>query len=167
MASSQFEKKPELGDLIEIFRGTYQHWAIYVGEGYIIHLAPPSETAEAGAYSMMSVLCDKAVVKKEQLWDVVGNDEYTINNLLDHKYEPRPVRAILQDAHSLLGLEMPYCVFRGNCEHFVTELRYGKAESRQVRRAVEVGVGVGFVALVAFTAAAFLSSGTKEKKNTK
>lgn len=81
---------------------------------------------------MMSVLCDKAVVKKEQLWDVAGTDKYTINNLLDKKYEPRPIHVILQEAHSLLGQELPYCVFSGNCEHFVTELRYGKRESRQV-----------------------------------
>ncbi|XP_066506054.1 phospholipase A and acyltransferase 3-like [Hoplias malabaricus] len=73
---SELEVKPEPGDPIEIFRGTYQHWAIYVGEGYIIHLAPPSEHAEAGACSMMSILCDKAKVKKEQLWDVAGNDQY-------------------------------------------------------------------------------------------
>lgn len=80
----------------------------------------------------MSVLYDKAMVKKEQLWDVAGSDKYTINNLLDEKYEPRPIHVIIREAHSLLGQELPYCVFRGNCEHFVTELRYGKAESRQV-----------------------------------
>ncbi|MCI4380169.1 hypothetical protein PGIGA_G00236600 [Pangasianodon gigas] len=168
MAPGQFEQKPQLGDLIEIFRGTYQHWGIYVGDGYIIHLAPPSEHAEAGACSMMSVLCDKAVVKKEQLWDVAGTDKYSINNLLDEKYEPRPICVILQEAHSRLGQELPYCVFRENCEHFVTELRYGKAESRQVRKAVEVGVGVGVAALigvgvVAFAAAIF-GSDNKEKK---
>ncbi|KAL7863008.1 hypothetical protein SRHO_G00119920 [Serrasalmus rhombeus] len=170
MAPGQFDEKPEPGDLIEIFRGTYQHWAIYIGEGYIIHLAPPSEHAQAGAYSMMSVLCDKAMVKKEQLWDVVGNDEYAINNLMDKKYEPRPVRVILRDAHGLLGQELPYCVFSGNCEHFVTELRYGKPESRQVRKAVEVGVGMGIAAMIGVgvlaAAAAMFGSGNKEKKST-
>lgn len=164
-----YDQKPEPGDLIEIFRGTYQHWAIYVGEGYVIHLAPPSEHAQAGAYSMMSVLCDKATVKKEELYEVVGNDEYRINNLLDEKYEPRPVREILQDAHSVLGQELPYCVFRGNCEHFVTELRYGEPQSRQVRKAVEMGVGVGLVAAGTFAvlaaAAAIFGSKDKQKRN--
>ncbi|XP_035387997.1 retinoic acid receptor responder 3-like [Electrophorus electricus] len=165
MTTSQVKPKP--GDLIEIFRGTYQHWVIYVGQGYIIHLVPPSEHAQAGAYSMMSVLCDMAVVKKEPLQDVVGTDRYTINNLLDDKYKPRPVKLILQDAHSLLGQELPYCVFSGNCEHFVTEMRYGKAESRQVRNIVEVGVGVGVATLIGLgvvaAAAAIFSSGNKEK----
>lgn len=168
MAPTKYDKKPEPGDLIEIFRGTYQHWAIYVGDGFVIHLAPPSEHAQAGAYSMMSVLCDKATVKKEELYEVVGNDEYCINNLLDDKYEPHSICAILRDAEGFLGRELPYCVFRGNCEHFVTELRYGKPHSRQVRKAVEIGVGVGLVAAVSFgvlaAASAFFGSKDKEKQ---
>uniref|UniRef100_A0A672TDY1 HRAS-like suppressor 3 n=1 Tax=Sinocyclocheilus grahami TaxID=75366 RepID=A0A672TDY1_SINGR len=164
-----YEKKPKRGDLIEIFRGSYQHWAIYVGEGYVIHLAPPSEHAQAGAYSMMSVLCDKATVKKEELYEVAGNDEYCINNLLDEKYETRPVREILRDAHRFLGQELSYCVFRGNCEHFVTELRYGKPQSRQVRKAVETGVGVSLAAAAIFAvlaaAAAIFGSKDKQKRN--
>ncbi|ROL47133.1 HRAS-like suppressor 3, partial [Anabarilius grahami] len=139
-----YDKKPEPGDLIEIFRGTYQHWAIYVGEGYVIHLAPPSEHAQAGAYSMI------------------------INNLLDEKYEPRPIRDVLRDAHSLLGKELTYNVFTMNCEHFVTELRYGKPESRQVRQAVAIGgaavAGIGIVGVVLAVASAFHSSEDNEEQ---
>ncbi|KAI7801750.1 putative retinoic acid receptor responder protein 3-like, partial [Triplophysa rosa] len=163
-----YDEKPEPGDLIEIFRGGYQHWVIYVGDGFVIHLAPPSEHANAGAYSMMSVVCDRAIVKKEEIWDVVGSDEYRINNLLDDTYEPRPIRAIIREAESLVGNQLPYCVVRGNCEHFVTELRYGKPESRQVRKAVEIGVGVGVAAMVGIgvcaIAAALFGSKDKEKQ---
>ncbi|XP_016332133.1 HRAS-like suppressor 3 [Sinocyclocheilus anshuiensis] len=165
---AKYEKKPEPGDLIEIFRGTYQHWAIYVGEGYVIHLAPPSEHAQAGAYSMMSVLCDKATVKKEELYEVVGNDEYCINNLLDEKYKPRPVREILRAAHRFLGKELPYSVFTRNCEHFVTELRYGEPQSRQVREAVETvaavavaGIGIG---TIVYAISKMFGSKDKEKQ---
>lgn len=28
------------GDLIEIFRPAYQHWALYLGDGYVINVAP-------------------------------------------------------------------------------------------------------------------------------
>ncbi|XP_048032900.1 phospholipase A and acyltransferase 3-like [Megalobrama amblycephala] len=166
MASTKYDKKPEPGDLIEISRGVYQHWAIYVGDGYVIHLAPPSEHAQAGAYSMMSVLSDKATVKKEELYEVVGNDKYSINNLLDEKYEPRPIQDVLRDAHRLLGKELPYNVFTMNCEHFVTELRYGKPESRQVRQAVVIGgaaaAGFGIVVAAAAVVSAFLGSKDKE-----
>nr|XP_055033942.1 phospholipase A and acyltransferase 3-like [Misgurnus anguillicaudatus] len=166
MAPTKHDQKPEPGDLIEIFRGGYQHWAIYIGDGFVIHLAPPSEHADAGAYSMMSVLCDKAIVKKEELWTVVGKDEYRINNLLDNKYEPRPIGQIIREARKFLEKELPYCVVRGNCEHFVTELRYGKPESRQVREAVHIGVGVGIMAMVGIGALAFASAifGSKDKE---
>ncbi|XP_067113139.1 phospholipase A and acyltransferase 3-like [Osmerus mordax] len=149
--------EPEPGDLIEIFRGTYQHWALYLGEGDIIHLCPPTEAADAGVRSLMSVLCDRAVVTREGLVEVVGRSRFHVNNQLDSKHKPRKVCAILRDARSLLGLEMPYCILRGNCEHFVTQLRYGQAESRQIHYAVGVGVGTVAVGMKALTAASNLS----------
>uniref|UniRef100_A0A3Q1GXC0 Phospholipase A and acyltransferase 1 n=1 Tax=Acanthochromis polyacanthus TaxID=80966 RepID=A0A3Q1GXC0_9TELE len=35
---------PQPGDLIEIFRPAYQHWALYLGDGYIINLTPVDGT---------------------------------------------------------------------------------------------------------------------------
>lgn len=35
--------EPQPGDLIEIFRPAYQHWALYLGDGYIINLTPVGE----------------------------------------------------------------------------------------------------------------------------
>lgn len=81
---------------------------------------------------MMSVLAEKAIVKEEELWDVVETNQWKINNSLDEKYNPRSCHVIVREAKALVGQELPYCVFRGNCEHFANELRYGKAESRQV-----------------------------------
>ncbi|XP_067374305.1 phospholipase A and acyltransferase 3-like isoform X2 [Channa argus] len=164
------DKKPECGDLIKIDRGSYQHWAVYIGDGFVVHLAAPSELPGAGVHSMMSVLTEKAMVKKEELWDVVGTNQWKINNSLDEKYEPRPVHIIVKEACALVGQELSYCVFRGNCEHFVNELRYGKAESRQVRKAGEAvmiagiaaAVGLGVVAL----AGALFGGKKKENKNT-
>ncbi|XP_076414802.1 phospholipase A and acyltransferase 5 isoform X2 [Peromyscus maniculatus bairdii] len=34
--------RPRPGDLIEIFRIGYEHWAIYVEDDCVVHLAPPS-----------------------------------------------------------------------------------------------------------------------------
>uniref|UniRef100_A0A671KTT3 Retinoic acid receptor responder 3 n=1 Tax=Sinocyclocheilus anshuiensis TaxID=1608454 RepID=A0A671KTT3_9TELE len=103
-----------------------------------------------------------------QLYEVVGNNDYRINNLLDEKYKPRPVREILQDAHSFLGKEHPYSVFTKNCEHFVTELRYGKPQSRQVQdavRTVAAGAGAGLgIGIIAYAVATFLGSKDKEKQ---
>ncbi|KAJ8337996.1 hypothetical protein SKAU_G00369620 [Synaphobranchus kaupii] len=117
----------------------------------------------------MSVLSAKAKVKQEELWEVVGDDKYRINNLFDDKHEARNPCDIVKDAQRLLGQEQPYCVFTSNCEHFATELRYGKAESRQVCHALQVGVGVG-VGLAAVIgagvlAAAIIGGRSKENKN--
>ncbi|XP_051275248.1 phospholipase A and acyltransferase 3-like [Dicentrarchus labrax] len=168
MAPTLYDEKPEPGDLIEIFRGSYQHWAVYVGDGFVVHLAPPSEVPGAGSSSMMSVLAEKAIVKKEELWDVVGMNQWKINNSLDSEYKPRPVHIIVREASLRVGEELPYCVFRGNCEHFANELRYGKAESRQVRKAGETAMVMGVAAAVGlgiFALAGALFGGSKKEKD--
>nr|XP_044605750.1 phospholipase A and acyltransferase 4 isoform X4 [Equus asinus] len=128
---SQFCVEPEPGDLIEIFRIGYEHWAIYVGGGDVIHLAPPSEYPGAGSSSIFSILSSRAVVKQEPLRDVAGGCRYRVNNYLDHKYRPQPVNKIIGAAKEKIGEEIEYSVLSRNCEHFVTELRYGAASSRQ------------------------------------
>uniref|UniRef100_H3DHB6 Retinoic acid receptor responder 3-like n=1 Tax=Tetraodon nigroviridis TaxID=99883 RepID=H3DHB6_TETNG len=167
MAPVRYDKKPEVGDLIDINRGSYHHWAVYVGDGCVVHLAPPCEAPGGQSASVMSVLTDRALVKKEELWVVVGNDKWKINNILDDKYEPRPGHIIAKEACALVGQEWPYCVIRGNCEHFVTELRYGKAESRQVRQVLTAGVGAAVAVVAAAALAGLLFGGSrKENKNT-
>uniref|UniRef100_A0A672J6T3 LRAT domain-containing protein n=2 Tax=Salarias fasciatus TaxID=181472 RepID=A0A672J6T3_SALFA len=149
-------QKPEVGDLIEIFRGTFQHWAIYVGGGYVVHLTTVSKVNGAGSSSMMTSQTERGKVKKEKLQNVVGNNKWKINNCLDKEYKPREVLTIKREACALVGEELPYCVLKSNCEHFVNDLRYGKPESRQVQLAQDavvlssvVVVVTGFVATLA------------------
>ncbi|XP_038555870.1 phospholipase A and acyltransferase 3-like isoform X2 [Micropterus salmoides] len=139
---SKHDMKPQPGDLIEIFRGPYQHWAVYIGNDFVVHLGLTTFFDVAGADTsiMMSVLTEKAMVKKEKLQDVVGDNKWKINNSLDEKYEPCPVQFIVKEACARVGKELPYSIFTGNCEHFANELRYGKKESRQARNAVAVAV---------------------------
>ncbi|KAL3056981.1 hypothetical protein OYC64_007463 [Pagothenia borchgrevinki] len=168
---AEYDKNPEIGDLIEIFKGPYQHWAVYVGDGFIAHSAPASEVAGDSASSMKAVPHEKALVKKDKLRVVVGTNKWKINNILDEEYEPRPAHIIVRNACALVGKEVPYCVLRKNCEHFATELRYRKAESRQVRKAEVVVQGVFlsigfmglFLALARLLTALFGSR--KENKN--
>ncbi|XP_010852243.1 PREDICTED: HRAS-like suppressor 3 [Bison bison bison] len=143
--------EPQPGDLIEIFRPFYRHWAVYVGGGYVVHLAPSSEIAGAGGASIMSAVADRAIVKKERLCDVVGRDPYRVNNKHDDKYNPFPPSKIVQWAEELVGWELCYSLTSKNCEHFVNELRYGVSRSDQVRDAVTAATisGVGLIALSA------------------
>uniref|UniRef100_H0XQJ4 Phospholipase A and acyltransferase 3 n=1 Tax=Otolemur garnettii TaxID=30611 RepID=H0XQJ4_OTOGA len=147
--SAPCKPEPELGDLIEIFRPFYRHWAIYVGDGYVVHLAPPSTMGHRRAASLGSALTDKAVVKKELLYDVAGRDKYQVNNKHDDKYSPLPPNKIVQRAEELVGQEMIYRLTSENCEHFVNELRYGVPRSDQVRDVIMAAgiAGVGLAAM--------------------
>ncbi|KAM5186075.1 phospholipase A and acyltransferase 2-like [Callospermophilus lateralis] len=128
----QNRTQPKLGDLIEIFRFGYEHWAIYVGNGYVVHLAPPSEVAGAGVSSIMSIVAERAIVKKELLSVVAGRNKYQVNNKHDAKYDPLPPSKIVKQAEKMVGKEVPYSLTSDNCEHFVNALRYGVSRSDQV-----------------------------------
>ncbi|XP_063264784.1 phospholipase A and acyltransferase 3-like [Prinia subflava] len=132
---------PQPGDLIEIFRPVYQHWALYVGDGYVIHVTDEGDSSVLGSSSSMSAT--RAKVKKELLKKVVGNDKWCVNNKYDRSRDPLPVEEIIQRAEQWIGKEVPYNVLGSNCEHFVTGLRYGKRKSDQVTK----GVAGFFIAL--------------------
>ncbi|NXE43198.1 PA216 protein, partial [Ptilorrhoa leucosticta] len=117
--------KPKPGDLIEIKRPGYQHWALYVGDGYVIHLTGDGDSSP-------SFFTRRAKVKKELLTKVAGNDKCFVNNKYDRSRTPLPVKEIIQRAESWIGKEVSYRLFCYNCEHFVTELRYGRKFSTQV-----------------------------------
>ncbi|XP_074083743.1 phospholipase A and acyltransferase 3-like [Macrotis lagotis] len=127
------QPEPKPGDLIEIFRPLYCHWAVYVGDGYVVHLAPPGEYSGSGASSIMSALKNRAIVKKELLCKVVGNDKYQVNNKQDDKYTPLPPSKIVRRALEKVGKEVRYSLTSQNCEHFVNELRYGISRCDQVK----------------------------------
>ncbi|VTJ50882.1 Hypothetical predicted protein [Marmota monax] len=148
----QDRRKPKRGDLIEIFRGGFEHWAIYVGKGYVVHLASPilipstqdsrtshvnhmkginGDVAGSGVNSF-TVLGDTAIVTKELLSVVAGGDAYRINNKNDEEYDPLPPQKIVQQAEKMVGKEVSYSVTSNNCEHFVNALRYRVSRSDQV-----------------------------------
>ncbi|XP_066107906.1 uncharacterized protein [Saccopteryx bilineata] len=122
MASS-FYKKPEPGDLIEISRIHYSHWAIYVGYGYVVHLTPPRKSPGTSRST--------GRVKRELLTDVVQGCSYWLNNHLDHLYKAQPVHRMVRSTKKMIGEVQENGVLSRNCEQLVTDLRYGKAESRQ------------------------------------
>ncbi|KAF1374430.1 hypothetical protein PFLUV_G00229010 [Perca fluviatilis] len=165
MASTRFNAKP--GDLIEIDRGIYQHWAIYIGGMEVVHLTTPNDDSSSSGSSLMALDSPIGKVKREKIWEVVGNDSFKVNNLLDDKYQPRERDIIVKEACSMVGLKMPYSIFSSNCEHFVTDLRYGKAESRQVTTAATIGgATVGILALGGLGAlvASWLKDDNKEER---
>ncbi|XP_008287804.1 HRAS-like suppressor 3 [Stegastes partitus] len=166
MAPTLFDNDPKPGDLIEIFRGAYKHWAIYIGGNEVVHLIPPpNPAADLGAFGELLMLFDSstATVRRQKIWEVVGSSRFEINNLLDDTYQPLERRVIVRDACRMVGRQLPYNAATYNCEHFVTELRYGEAESRQVQTAAAIGgVAVAGVAIAAVLGAALFSGLSKD-----
>ncbi|NWQ72581.1 HRSL1 enzyme, partial [Neopipo cinnamomea] len=130
MASGKRDPKP--GDLIEIKRGVYQHWALYLGDGYVIHVTTEGKAGAAWQAGSVTILTKRAKVKKQLLKDVVGTDDWEVNNKYDCSYTPLPVKEIIKQAESYIDRELPYDLLSKNSEHFVTMLRYSKRVSEQV-----------------------------------
>ena len=80
----------------------------------------------------MSVSTGNAVVKKDKFQDVVGTDEWQVNNLLEDVYEPLSPDVVVKEALESVGVPRTYDRFQGNCKHFAIYMRYGVPVSRQV-----------------------------------
>ncbi|XP_051823204.1 uncharacterized protein LOC127541915 isoform X2 [Antechinus flavipes] len=115
------QQEPTPGDLIEIFRRGYSHWAVYVGYGCVVHLAPP-------------LVADIAPLKRELLYVMVGSNRYQVNNKYDDSDPPLPPTQIVHRALKLVGKLVPYNLLNNNCEHFATQLRSGVPRSDQHNR---------------------------------
>ncbi|XP_032435458.1 phospholipase A and acyltransferase 3-like [Xiphophorus hellerii] len=137
--------EPKPGDLIEIFRNVYEHWAVYVGDGYVVHLLGPD--GNFSSFSTINLPVGKNNILKQKLLEVVSSDEWHINNNMDQEKQPRPAHVIVEQANKLVGTTRSYNVVDYNCEHFATELRYGAAESQQVEDALKIGLSVTGVSL--------------------
>uniref|UniRef100_A0A8C8H133 LRAT domain-containing protein n=2 Tax=Oncorhynchus tshawytscha TaxID=74940 RepID=A0A8C8H133_ONCTS len=124
----------EIGDMIEINRSAYKHWALYIGNGEVIHLVTPDGPSRVSfcsfSSSSSSVSC-KGTITIETLQDVAAGNTYKINNYLDNKYNPRPTDVIMREVDKMRGRTIKYDLLGQNCEHFVTFLRYGQSESKQ------------------------------------
>ncbi|XP_041331628.1 phospholipase A and acyltransferase 1-like isoform X2 [Pyrgilauda ruficollis] len=154
-------RDPQPGDLIEIDRPGYQHWALYVGDGYVINVTPVDEGSPSLSVSTTSIFTKKAKVKKQLLKEVVGNNKWRVNNKYDRSRTPRPVGEIIQRAELWIDREVTYDVLNRNCEHFVTELRYGEGVSEQVQKAA-AGSAAAAVGSIILGVAAFVGMALSE-----
>ncbi len=118
---------PKPGDLIELDRKLYSHWALYVGDGQVIHVSGESS----------DIATENVFVRQSSLHDVAGESLVRINNKTvpakERKLRALDARRIVAHARRSLGRSVQYDMIRCNAEHHVTLWRYGKAWSDQVR----------------------------------
>lgn len=75
---------------------------------------------------------NKAMVKRESVWDVLIDSKVDINNDKDRKCQPLEPNKIVEEAILKIG-EIGYNLLWDNCEHFAAYCRYGIKWSEQVR----------------------------------
>ncbi|XP_013781893.1 HRAS-like suppressor 3 [Limulus polyphemus] len=125
--------KAELGDIIEIDRTLFSHWAIYAGDDNVIHVCGmnnedfPTETG---------------VIKLEKLIDVAGFSRVRVNNkevpAKERNLTPLTPNQVVARARAFVGKVVEYNLLTSNCEHYVTEWKYGKGWSDQASVALSV-----------------------------
>lgn len=150
------------GDVIGVSRGAYEHYAIYAGEGRIIHYA--GETSdfkgrvsihEAPFEEFLKGVREYFVISFEGRYPVKihSSTKFISGGCFDccdikwkGKYSPEET---LKRAYSRIG-ESKYSVIKNNCEHFALWCKTGNAESTQVkliaRYLIATGIGLSSIA---------------------
>uniref|UniRef100_A0A2R5L9R2 Putative phospholipase n=1 Tax=Ornithodoros turicata TaxID=34597 RepID=A0A2R5L9R2_9ACAR len=118
--------QPEVGDLIEIDRTLYAHWALYVGDGNVVHVVGRNEE---------DIPTEVAYVHMSKLTDVAGYSAVRVNNkevrAKERGLTALPVAAVLERACSILNREVDFNFLTRNSEYYVTEWKYGTGWSDQ------------------------------------
>lgn len=150
------------GDVIGVSRGAYEHYAIYAGNGRVIHYAGESadfkgriSIHEAPFEEFLKNSTDYFVVSFEgrcpvkihALTKFISGGYFDRCNIKwKGKYSPEET---LRRANSRIG-ECKYSIISNNCEHFAMWCKTGSSESTQVKRiagyVLATGVGLGSIA---------------------
>ncbi|XP_072286587.1 phospholipase A and acyltransferase 2-like isoform X2 [Pyxicephalus adspersus] len=127
---------PNRGDLIQFLGFGFDHWGVYVGDDFVVHITAGdghwSLSSGLGNAGLSSGIADKAIVKREHLEVVANGRNYKVNNYLDNKRTPRPTEEIVKKVEREVGKERWYHITNANCEHFATKMRYGYSHSEQL-----------------------------------
>ena len=125
--------KLQPGDLVQvkgnhIHRWFFRHFAVYYGNGKIIHVK-----AKSGEYKILQdVMVEKfkgRLIRK--------------NNHMDNKrhFHARQPREIAKRARSMIGQSWHYNFFTNNCKHFAALCRYGRKVSLQSNGIADIIAG--------------------------
>jgi hypothetical protein len=120
----------EPGDLLVFKRSLgYDHYAVNVGDGYIIHATSMSKgTGSLDVLGSCSGSSKIAAIKKEKYRVTPGNEVHVEGTWKGRK--PLPVDEIIKRAESKVGIR-DYSVLFNNCEHFARWCRYDEKSSDQ------------------------------------
>lgn len=138
---SAYDLQPEIGDLIQIDRVLYTDWALYVGNGNVVHVSGLDMDNN-------EIPSDTALVRLSSLVDVAIMSGVRVNNKVvgakERGLEPLSIDDILERCYLYLDKEVDFNMLTRNSEHYVTEWKYGKGWSDQVNLFVCVFIFFSF-----------------------
>ena len=125
------------GDLVVFVGGTriggaatvrYEHWAVYIGDGEIVHYQPCPESGKKDKSLVIRESLQKYVRRLDEAPTVkVGGLEY--GNMID--FQPLDSEMVIERAKSEIG-GSGYNLIINNCEHFAKWCKYGERMSDQI-----------------------------------
>ncbi|XP_034774032.2 phospholipase A and acyltransferase 4-like [Acipenser ruthenus] len=118
------KENPEynVGDIISFNRGLYHHWGVYYGQEHGKHYV----VNVSGGESNSKPLAITSKLVKEELNKVAGKSAYSVYKELDTHNKPRSPEQMKADMDKMIGTQIKYDPFGKNCQHFATQIRYGK-----------------------------------------
>ncbi|KAG9480015.1 hypothetical protein GDO78_011822 [Eleutherodactylus coqui] len=130
------------GDLLEVPRTLFVHFGIYLGNNRVAHLIPdilPALTCKKARVEnvvtnkrlIAGVLAKMASVRVDNVQDFAYGAIILVNSMDRHvKNNPLSNEEVARRAEKLVGTTS-YSLLWDNCEHFVTNCRYGTPVSLQ------------------------------------
>lgn len=170
------KRAAQAGDIVFVDRGLYRHFAVYIGDGKVIHYAPPGNTlkfcsdeasiheatlAEFLGDATQYGICEfsdqlAADTLEDELWDVFHVVLRAVTESKKKKKKRKSKQA--EDVYHLYTPEETvarakgrlgernYDLVENNCEHFALWCKTGLSESRQVNRILDCVKTVDLVA---------------------
>ncbi|KAJ6639902.1 Phospholipase A and acyltransferase 5 [Pseudolycoriella hygida] len=127
-------EKATFADMIEIKRGGYFHWCVFVRDETVIHLHNP----EFGKLSVENAYHNfTGNVELRNLIQLAGDDLCRINNKVSESKRRKLPALPESDTLALMKEELNrkvtyYNVVNYNCEHFAAKLKFGVPFSSQI-----------------------------------
>jgi len=122
----------EAGDLVEIDRTLYSHWAVYIGDGKVIHVCGQSSNSTS----------NEAQIVEDTLANVAGNSLVRVNNkevpALQRNLTALHPKMVVENAKKRLQQMVSHNVMSVIAEQFVTSCKYGSGWSDQANTIASV-----------------------------
>uniref|UniRef100_A0A1I8GH60 Caspase-8-like n=1 Tax=Macrostomum lignano TaxID=282301 RepID=A0A1I8GH60_9PLAT len=142
-----FKEKAKVDEALEVLkpgwavafdRGCYQHFAIYIGKGYLSKLEAGEISIPGASSPVRHIICQLSNSKKDGKGVISVEDFHTVAKdskiiVFECSCSDLQCEAVIETSLGCLG-ETHYSLQKNNCEHFVRRILENESVSYQVKR---------------------------------